>query len=91
MSGRGAAAAATAAAGVTHAGPGMAGGPPIRSGAAVAAGLSANAAPHNPAPASTAMLNRSMIFNVLPFSLPPLFPNSTAHAERYRCLEILPR
>ncbi|SOJ56055.1 hypothetical protein MSIMFB_03531 [Mycobacterium simulans] len=65
-------------------------GPPVGRGAAAAPGLSANAAPHNPALASTVMLQRSNLFNghSLVFALMKLFSAiKMAAAELYRCPE----
>lgn len=72
-------------------------GPPvgIGSGAAAAPGLNANAAPHNPALTSIAVLNRSKIFNAnslicVPFSYSRCLRQS-GHQHRIACPETLPR
>jgi hypothetical protein len=56
--------------------------PPVISGAAAASGLNAIAAPHNPALATTLMLNRSMIaISVDSFFRAQIFPQSIGAAE----------
>ncbi|ORW56027.1 hypothetical protein AWC22_07095 [Mycobacterium riyadhense] len=64
-------------------------GPPVGRGAAVAPGLSANAAPHSPALASTVMLQRSNMFkrHSLVSVLMKHFGIQTGAAELYRCPE----
>lgn len=70
---------ATGAAATSPAAPYMHAPPPVFNGVAPASGLSASAAPHNPTPATTLMLNRSVIV------VNSLFTARREPADQHRC------
>ncbi len=75
------AAPAAAGAPTSPADPYMHAAPPVFNGAAIAAGLRASAAPHNPTPATTLMLNRSKVV----IAVNSLFHARALPAHQHRC------